>query len=268
MIISDGIFAAPLLLGVSGGAFALFLAVADMLLDVKEDPKVALVEKALPGLNCGACGFSSCAAYARAVVEGESEIGKCSSADEKSIKFLKTVFASTASDVKKTAVIRCAGGSAVKFPYKGVPTCEAASLVAGGFLKCSWGCFGIGDCVKVCPHGAIKIAPGGIAGVDHSKCTGCGLCVKACPRGVIELVPVSQGYYVACRSADKAEVRDYCKNGCFACGICAAKKFNPDGVVEIKDNLPVVIEDKFKDPAQLLTAGSRCPVKAWKEIIF
>ncbi|MDO9514388.1 MAG: (Fe-S)-binding protein [Elusimicrobiota bacterium] len=267
-MIIEGIFAAPVLLGAAGFAFALFLAVSDMLLEVKEDPKVALVEKALPGLNCGACGFASCAAYAKAVVEGTASVGKCSSADEESIKFLKTIFSSVSSPEKKVAVIRCAGGSAVKFPYKGVPTCEAASLVTGGFLECSWGCLGLGDCEKACPQGAIKVGSKGIAEVDHSKCTGCGLCVKACPKGIIELLPVSRKYYVACSSKDKTEVKAYCKNGCFACGICAAKKFNPDGVVEIKDNLPVVIEDMLKDPAQLLTAGSKCPVKAWKEINF
>ncbi|MEA2082609.1 MAG: (Fe-S)-binding protein [Elusimicrobiota bacterium] len=268
MNIAGGILAAPVLLGAAGGLFALFLAVSDIFLEVKKDPKVELVEKALPGLNCGACGFSSCAAYARAVVAGKAEIGKCASADEESMKFLKTVFLSTSSSEKKVAVIRCSGGSAVKFAYEGVPSCEAAALVAGGHLECSYGCLGFGDCEAACPHGAIKVGADGIAEVNHLKCTGCGLCVKACPRGVIELIPVSQKYYVACSSKDKTEVRKYCKNGCFACGICAGKKFNPDGVVEIKDNLPVVIKDKLKDPSQLFTAGSKCPVKVWKKISF
>ncbi|MCD6311504.1 MAG: 4Fe-4S binding protein [Elusimicrobia bacterium] len=268
MIFPDGILTAPLLLGAAGGLFALFLAVSDILLSVKKDPKVGMVEKALPGLNCGACGFSSCAAYAKAVVDGSAEIGKCASADEESIKFLRTVFSSSAPAEKKVAVVRCSGGSALKFAYKGVSSCSAAALVSGGFLECAYGCLGMGDCEDVCPHGAIKVGAGGTASVDYSKCTGCGLCVKACPRGIIELIPVSQKYYVACGSRDKMEVRKYCKNGCFACGVCAGKKFNPDGVVEMVDNLPVVRGDKLKDSSQLLTAGSKCPVKVWKEISF
>jgi len=35
---------------------AVFLALSDRFLAVKTDPKVAMVEKVLPGLNCGACG--------------------------------------------------------------------------------------------------------------------------------------------------------------------------------------------------------------------
>ncbi len=266
MISIDGILAAPVLLGAGGGLFALFLAVSDVFLAVKKDPKVEMVEEALPGLNCGACGFSSCAAYAKAVVNGEAEIGKCASADEESIKFLRTVFFSSAPVEKKVAVVRCSGGSVLKFTYKGVTSCEAAALVSGGHLECSYGCLGMGDCETVCPHGAIKVGTAGTAVVDYSKCTGCGLCVKACPKGIIEMIPLSRKYYVACSSKDKMEVRKYCKNGCFACGICAAKKFNPDGVIVIKDNLPVVLEDKLKDSSQLLTAGSKCPVKVWKEI--
>ncbi|MBU3955967.1 4Fe-4S binding protein [bacterium] len=262
----DGILAAPVLLGAAGGLFALFLAVADIFLAVKEDPQEAMVASALPGLNCGACGFASCAAYAKAVVSGDAEIGKCSSADEESIKFLKTIFSSSGSSEKKTAVVRCAGGSVLKFAYKGVASCQAAELLGGGHLECFYGCLGLGDCETVCPFGAIKVGPEGTAKVDYAKCTGCGLCVKACPKGIIELLPVSRKYYVACSSPDKTEVRAYCKNGCFACGICAGKKFNPDGVLIMKDNLPVVLEDKLKDSSQLLTAGSKCPVKAWKEI--
>ncbi len=267
MILDGGIFTAPVILGLGGCLFALFLAVSDMFLSVKEDPRVEMVEKALPGLNCGACGFSSCSAYAKAVVDGKSEIGKCAVADEKSIEFLRTVFDSSASAEKKIAVVRCSGGSVVKFAYTGVPSCSAAALVAGGPLECSFGCLGLGDCERVCPVGAIKVGGNGTALVDYSKCTGCGLCVKACPKGIIELIPVSREYYVSCSSRDKMEVRKYCKNGCFACGVCAAKKFNPDGVVEMRENLPVVLEDKLKDSSQLFTAGSKCPAKVWKKIL-
>lgn len=40
-----------------------------------------------------------------------------------------------------------------------------------------------GDCLRVCPVGAL--APGG-ARVDRTRCDGCGLCVPACPFGALE----------------------------------------------------------------------------------
>ena len=120
--------------------------------------------------------------------------------------------------------------------------------------------------MEVCPAGAISISESGSAFVDAGKCTGCGLCVSVCPRKIIELKPVTQPYYVACSSEDKREVRDYCKNGCFSCGICTGKKFNPDGVIEMKNNIPVVLWDKVTDAEQVRTAGGKCPVRVWKKI--
>jgi len=45
-------------LGVTGFSFAVLLAFLSKKLKVEEDPRVAKVLGVLPGLNCGACGFS------------------------------------------------------------------------------------------------------------------------------------------------------------------------------------------------------------------
>ena len=55
----------------------LVLAVASVVLAVPRDEKVEAVRDALPGANCGACGFAGCADYAKAIVSGEAEIGRC-----------------------------------------------------------------------------------------------------------------------------------------------------------------------------------------------
>jgi NAD-dependent dihydropyrimidine dehydrogenase PreA subunit len=49
-------------------------------------------------------------------------------------------------------------------------------------------CTGCGNCIEVCPYGAIIIH--GKASVDSSTCTGCGLCISQCPRNAITLKPV------------------------------------------------------------------------------
>ena len=48
-------------------------------------------------------------------------------------------------------------------------------------------CTGCGNCIEMCPYGAIIIH--GKALVDPSTCTGCGLCISQCPRNAITLKP-------------------------------------------------------------------------------
>ncbi len=45
-------------------------------------------------------------------------------------------------------------------------------------------CCGSGECVKVCPHGALRLEKGQ-AVVDHDKCDLDGLCLPACPYSAI-----------------------------------------------------------------------------------
>lgn len=60
-----------ILLAVLGLASGSFLAFAAEKFKVKADPREKLAEAALPGANCGACGFPGCSAFAKAVVKGE-----------------------------------------------------------------------------------------------------------------------------------------------------------------------------------------------------
>ena len=41
---------------------------------VKEDTRIADVEKMLPSFNCGACGHAGCHAMAEAIVKGEQKV--------------------------------------------------------------------------------------------------------------------------------------------------------------------------------------------------
>lgn len=45
-------------------------------------------------------------------------------------------------------------------------------------------CCGSGECVKVCPHGALQLVDGK-AVVDHARCDLDGLCIPACPYSAI-----------------------------------------------------------------------------------
>ena len=39
---------------------------------VEEDPRIGQVEKAMPGANCGGCGFAGCHAFAEAAVKASN----------------------------------------------------------------------------------------------------------------------------------------------------------------------------------------------------
>ena len=45
-------------------------------------------------------------------------------------------------------------------------------------------CCGSGECVKVCPHGALTLVKGK-AVINHAKCDLDGLCIPACPYEAI-----------------------------------------------------------------------------------
>jgi Fe-S-cluster-containing hydrogenase component 2 len=56
-------------------------------------------------------------------------------------------------------------------------------------------CTGCGECVELCPAGAIRVVDG-LARIDQGLCEGCEACVSACPNGAILVVqeaePASQ----------------------------------------------------------------------------
>ncbi len=54
------------------------LAIAAKYLTVKEDDRIVEVTNRLPGYNCGACGYTGCAGFAAALVNGETnKVSQC-----------------------------------------------------------------------------------------------------------------------------------------------------------------------------------------------
>ncbi len=214
------------------------LAFASKFLAVPADEKFEAVRAALPGANCGACGFSGCDGYAEAIAKGEAECNKCPVGGDKTAAELSEILGVEVVAVKKVAFVACGKTdekTVLKYHYEGINTCAAASLLYNGPLSCQFGCIGLGDCVTVCPQKAISVNDGA-AKVDKDLCTGCGLCSKTCPKGLISILPADFKYAVACSNKDKGGVAmKACKSACIGCTKCA--KNCPSGAITITDNL-------------------------------
>ncbi|MGN0853403.1 MAG: (Fe-S)-binding protein [Kiritimatiellia bacterium] len=207
-----------------GALAALALAVADRYLAVREDPRIGLVTAALPGANCGGCGFPGCDGYARALVAGTAPGGACAAGGEAvNAEIARILGIAAEATGRRVALVKCCGtrSEAIRVgDYNGICDCGVAAATAGGDKGCKYGCLGYGACANVCPKHAISVCDG-LAKVDKRLCIGCGKCVSVCPRKVIELVPASATIHVLCNNPLRGPaVRKVCGVGCMGCRLC------------------------------------------------
>ena len=218
------VLTATLVVAALGCIMAVALAIADKYLSVKEDPRIGMVTAALPGANCGGCGFAGCGDYAKALVEGRAPAGACAAGgDECNAAIAKILGVSAESTEKRVALVKCCGtrSEAIRVgDYNGICDCNVAAATAGGDKGCRFGCLGYGACANVCPKHAISIHDG-LAKVDKRLCIGCGKCVSVCPKHLIELVPASATIHVLCNNPLRGpEVNKGCGVGCMGCHLC------------------------------------------------
>ena len=229
---------------------AAVLVIASKIMAVKEDERFPAVRDCLPGANCGACGFAGCDGYAKALCENpDTPANLCIPGADSGAKQLGEVLGVEVADVvEQVAVVHCSGDcehTQDKVAYSGIESCAAAKLMYGGKGSCTFGCLGLGDCAKACPHNAICIE-NGVARVYTCDCIGCGVCVRTCPNHLISLVPDVKKVYVACSNRDKgAATRKVCSSGCIGCKKC--EKVCPSGAIKVTDNVAVIDYEKCTD---------------------
>lgn len=261
------ILTALLVVAVLGIACGVMLALASHFFAVEEDETTAKVREALPGANCGACGYAGCDSYAEAVAQGKAEPNLCipgAAATASAIAEILGVEVSAAEP--KVAFVGCNGtceATSNKAVYEGVDSCAAAKMIYGGPSACIFGCIGCGDCANACPADAICIVDG-LAHVDPRNCMGCGKCAKVCPNGVIKMVNKNAKTAVMCNNTEKgAAARKNCKNACIGCKKCQLNC--PEGAITVVNNLAVIDYDKCTNCG---TCAGVCPTKCLKEVSF
>ncbi len=158
--------AAILSLTFLGAALGIILGVANRFLQVEGNPLVDELTSAMPGSNCGQCGFAGCAAAAAAIAEGTASPACCPP-----------------------------GGKAlaIAIGLKLGITVDLSALTDDGPKIATVAeelCIGCCRCSKVCPTDAILGAARQIHNVLREACTGCRVCIDSCPTEALLMKPV------------------------------------------------------------------------------
>ena len=139
---------------------------------VEIDPRILRIEDALPGANCGGCGYIGCGEYAEAVAGGAA-VDLCAPGGAGCAQSVAGIMGV---DVEPSwpyrAIVHCAATSSQRLgrvEYRGEQTCSAANLVAG-HQGCTYGCLGLADCVRACDFDALDIVDG-LAVIDYRNGT-------------------------------------------------------------------------------------------------
>lgn len=231
---------------------------------VEVDPKVERINDALPGANCGGCGYVGCNEYAEAVAKGECGVSLCTVGGSSCAADIAGIMGVEVEESwPLRAVVHCAADRSMRkglSEYRGARSCAAANVV-GGAQGCTYGCLGLGDCVEACEYDAIS-SRNGLAVIDYDACVGCSACTKVCPRNIISMVPFKSErmLIVGCSNKDMGnEVRQVCDIGCIGCKMCAKKS----ELIGMEGNLAIVDYERY-DPAEadFSAAVEKCPMES------
>lgn len=250
-----------------GVFFGLFLSAAGRFFAVHKDEREAALEAALPGINCGACGFAGCSGYAAGIVAGNAAVDLCSPGGAKTQDKINAIMGleddAQGQNEKMIAQIFCRGAKVCKkeFKYDGIEDCNALFSYFRGDNSCKHGCLGRGSCIEVCPVAAIYRSDSpdssGLILIDAAKCIGCEKCLAICPVGVIKMIPQSADVMVACHSTDKGPiVKKNCSVGCIGCKLCVKK--SPEGGFTVENFLAAIDYSQKGDRQE---ACKLCPAK-------
>ena len=147
---------------------------------------------------------------------------------------------------RKAALLRCQG-SLLKAPdrvfHEEKTDCRKRHYSDGGSKLCEFGCLGGGNCVDICPTGAIIMGPERLPIVYQERCTSCGLCVDACPRNLYEIHAKQIDFSVCCVNSDKAiAAKKVCAVACIKCRRC--ERSCPFGAIDFSSGVARIEEAK------------------------
>jgi electron transport complex protein RnfB len=155
-----------ILVGLALGLSAL-LVVTGRLFSSEDSSVAREIERILPRIQCGQCGYPGCTAYAEAVATGTADINRCPPGGDHTIRRLAELLGR---DI--VALDESLGRASM-------------SRVA---LIDEAACIGCNLCARACPVDAIAGVHQTMHTVLKVHCTGCELCIPPCPVDCITLV--------------------------------------------------------------------------------
>ena len=263
MNINEIIIAVAVLCGIAL-IVGIVLSIAEKVFHVEVNELEVKVREALPGSNCGGCGYAGCDDCAKAIASGNAPVSACPVGREPVAKEIAQIMGREVGEMeRRVAYVKCDGNCEKRetdYNYFGVDSCVYASKMPGSSqYACKFGCLGFGSCAKVCDQRAIRIIDRK-AVVDEELCIACGKCVKICPHHLIELIPADSKIRVQCSSLSRGkEVRDACTAGCIGCGLCA--KNCPNDAIVFENNIAKIDYSKC---SRCGLCAEKCPRKIIK----
>ncbi len=256
-----------------GATAAIILYIVARSFRVFEDPRIDMVEDALPAANCGGCGYPGCRNFAEALVGASSLEGYyCPVGGNETMEKIASLLGKEPVTTDPlVAVVRCSG-SFENRPrtnyYDGAVSCSIASALYTGDTECPYGCLGLGECVEACDYDAMFMdATTGLPVVIDDNCIACGACVEACPRDIIELrkkARKDRKIYVSCINREKGGIaRKYCKVACIGCKKCY--NICPHEAIVMESYLAFIDSEKCKLCRKCIP---ECPTNSILEINF
>ena len=228
---------------------------------VEINPLVEEVNEALPGANCGACGYAGCSDFAEKVVGQVAPIDGCPVGGFDVAKVIGGLLGQEVKEAESIyPFVRCNGGihCTDKIDYDGIEDCKAVMMLSDGEKGCSYGCIGRGTCVRACPFNALEMADDRLPRVNKNLCKSCGICVEACPNDILVMANDTEQVHVLCRSHDKGKViKAVCEFGCIGCKICV--KNCPAEAITVTNFLAEIDQEKCTNCGQCI---ENCPQKS------
>ena len=236
---------------------------------VDVDRRVLAIIDALPGANCGGCGYVGCGEYAEAVALEHEVVNKCTVGGQNCALAVADIMGIEIGEtLPYRPIVHCGAHYADRLgrnEYRGEMSCTAANLVTD-VQGCTYGCLGFGDCTRACEFDAIHVEDG-LATVDYEKCVGCGACARACPRNIITITPFKSERMLAvtCSNKDKGkDVITVCNVGCIGCGACA----RTSSLFKLENNLSTINYDAYDPDTCSLDVLDACKKCKRQRLVF
>jgi Na+-translocating ferredoxin:NAD+ oxidoreductase subunit B len=162
------LLAVVILAGLALALTALLIAAARLLPVGGGNSGIEEVERVLPRIQCGQCGYPGCRPYATAIINGTADINLCPPGGGETIARLAELLG------RDPPPLDTSRGNASLQRIARIDEAE---------------CIGCNLCARACPVDAIVGIPQAMHAVLAAHCTGCELCIAPCPVDCIEMVP-------------------------------------------------------------------------------